>query len=562
MHTTERSREELLAALLDIAGDLTMIRDVETMLQTIVRRTRQLLSSDMAYISLTDFENRETNIRQADGVTTPAYRTLVQPLGTGVLGQVALGLAAYQTSDYLSDRTLNRLSDIDEIVRREGVRAIMGVPLRVGGRVMGALVVAERSAREFSPDEVDLVDSIGKQAAVALDNSMRFERLSEFSESLAGQQKRSAAEVALMNRVLDLDARLMDAVMVEPDIRHILDIGRGVLGCDLRFTDPYGAVIETSSENRIASRRAPDVAPELASLAAPDSVPVLAAGQHLGQLIASRTLDETDRGLLERVAVHVALAILFLRAEKDADLRRQSAFLEELFEGNTRALDRAEMRLQRWGIFPGDALWCVNVATPAQEFRAHLHEFQTLDPGTVMMFHDDHMCMVTAVPDWEIRLRSLFARRGWRLQAGVSGPVNRHQDLPDAHRAAGFALGSLLELDRDGVADGDELGVLGAVLDLARRNALPGRLTAAIDPLLAYDAERGTDLARTAFLYLETDGNVARTGGLLVIHRNTVRQRIERIGTLLGPGWDRSPRRLDVHLALRAHDARVGLRTR
>lgn len=102
--------------------------------------------------------------------------------------------------------------------------------------------------------------------------------------------------------------------------------------------------------------------------------------------------------------------------------------------------------------------------------------------------------------------------------------------------------------------------MLGAVLELARRDALPGRLTSAIDPLLTYDAERGTELARTAFLYLETDGSVARTGELLVIHRNTVRQRIERIGALLGSGWDRSPRRLDVHLALRAHDARIGLR--
>lgn len=433
----ERSREELLTALLDIAVDLTMIRDVETMLQTIVRRTRQLLSSDMAYISLTDFENSQTYIRQADGVATPAYRTLVQPLGTGVLGQVALGLAAYQTSDYLSDHTLNRLSDIDEVVRREGVRAIMGVPLRVGGRVMGALVVAERSPRRFTPEEVDLVDSIGKQAAVALDNSMRFEKLSEFSENLAGQQKRSAAELTLISRMLDLDARLMDAVMVEPDIRHILDIGRGVLGCDLRFADPHGAVIDTTSGDRSNGGAEAAGEPAYAAESLPGSVsgsvPVLAAGQPLGQLIASRPIDEADRGLLERVAVHVALAILFLRAEKDADLRRQSAFLEELFEGRSQALDRAEMRLQRWGIYPGDPLWCVNVATPAQEIRTDLHEFQALDPGSVMMFHDDHMCMVTAVRDWEIKLRSLFARRGWRLQAGMSGPVEQHQDLSLIH---------------------------------------------------------------------------------------------------------------------------------
>ena len=75
---------------------------------------------------------------------------------------------------------------------------------------------------------------------------------------------------------------------------------------------------------------------------------------------------------------------------------------------------------------------------------------------------------------------------------------------------------------------------------------------------MAYDAARGTELTGTAFRYLETDGNVARVAALLHVHRNTVRQRLERITELLGPGWDASPRRLDTHLALRVHDARGG----
>jgi hypothetical protein len=39
-----------------------------------------------------------------------------------------------------------------------------------------------------------------------------------------------------------------------------------------------------------------------------------------------------------------------------------------------------------------------------------------------------------------------------------------------------------------------------------------------------------------------------------------VRQRLTRIGALLGPGWDASPRRLETHLALHVRDAQVGLR--
>ena len=555
-HTTERSREELLSALLDIATDLTMLKDVEIVLQTIAQRTRRLIGSDMAYISMTDFERHQTYINQSDGVATHAYRTLVQPLGTGVLGQVALGLAPYQTSDYLVDDTLNRVEHIDEVVRAEGVRAIMGVPLKVAGRVIGALVVAERSPRQFSLEEIDIVDSIGKQAAVAIDNSMRFEQLRTLTDSLAGEQKRSAAELSVITRILDLDARLMESVMIEPDVRRILDIGRALISADLVFQGPSGTII-TSTES--SATAAPPAVELPTGIDPAEYTPVMAAGEELGRILAARQLDEPEQGLLERVAVHAALAILFLRAERDADSRRQAEFLSELFAGRSAAVDHAELRFKRWGIMPGAPLWCISIAVPSDDFKHRLLEFKPLSENSVMLLHDDHACLVTSVDDWEIKLRAFFARQGWRLQAGTSGAVAIPRHLPDAHRSSLFALGSLQSLGRDGIADGAEFGMVGALLELGRRGELPGHLTASVTPIIDYDAARGTELTRTALLFLETDANVRRTSELLFVHRNTVRQRLERIDQLLGTGWSVSPRRLEIHLALHAHNARVGL---
>lgn len=544
---TERSREDLLAALLDIATDLTMLRDVEIVLQTIAQRTRRLIGSDMAYISLTDFEKNQTYITQSDGVATHGYRTLVQPLGTGVLGQVAIGLAPYQTSNYFDDDSLERVPEIDVLVREEGVFAIMGVPLKVGGRVIGALVVAERTPRRFTLEEIDIVDSIGKQAAVAIDNSMRFAQLSELADHLEGEQQRSAEEIRVISRLVDLDARLMEAVMVEPDLRRILDIGRRVLSAELLFTGPSGT--------RFTPAGAPEFDDAVARPSEVTVIPVMAAGEQLGLLSASRVLDEAGREMLERVAVHAALAILFVRAERDDDSRRQAEFLSDLFEGNNAALDHAELMLRRWGILPGEQLWCIAIATPSPDFKQRFLEHEPLSDGSVLLVHDDHACLVTSLADWEARLRVFFVRQGWHLQAGISSAVGHPRQLPDAHRTSLFALSSLITLGNEGIADGSRLGMLGAVLDLARRGELPSHMTAPLDALLSYDHERGTDLTRTAFLYLETDTNIARTAELLFVHRNTVRQRLERIDALLGQGWNESPRRLEVHLALHAHNA-------
>lgn len=539
-------REELLRVLLDTATDITALRDVEAVLQTIVRRTRALVGTDMAYLALTDVDAGVTAIRHTEGVATHAYRTLRQPLGTGVLGEVARGLAPFQSADYLRDDALVHVPEIDEIVRAEGVHAIMGVPLTVAGRVMGALVVAERHPRVFTPQEVALVDSLGKIAAVALDNSERFEAANRLAEDLVRQQQRSAAELALITQVLELDERLMDAVMVTPDVGRILAIGQSVLGAHLWLRDPDGAVLGATT---------PDPAPSVA----PASAAVTAAGEQLGTVVAGGTLDAPATALLDRIAVHVALALLFARAEEDADLRLQSEVLDDLLERTNVPRERLERRLQRWGLQPGEPLWSIVIEAPESDRRRRLQAVRGLNTRSVMMAaHHDHLCLVTADPDWERSLRPLFAARGWRLRAGLGGPVDDVRQLGDAHRRAELALGSLITLGRDGVLDGAELGLLGALLDLAHRGGLPQSLTAAVDPLREYDRARDTDLTRTAYVYLESDGNVARVAELLHLHRNTVRQRLERIAALLGPGWDASPRRLETHLALRVLQAQTG----
>ncbi|CAM3520867.1 cyclic diguanylate phosphodiesterase [Isoptericola cucumis] len=557
---SHRSREELLRVLLDTATDLTALRDVEALLQAIVRRTRAIVVADMAYISLNDPARGDTYIRRSDGVATAAYRTLRMPLGAGVLGQVATGLAPYQTSQYAEDDAIAHDPEVDEIVRAEGVHAIMGAPLTVAGKVIGALIVADRRPRRYSPEEVGVVESVAAQAAVAIDNSLRFEEIARHAERLDREQRRSAAELTLATRVLELDRRLMDAVMVAPDVRRVLTLGAGVLDCDLRLSDPAGVVLATSEPDR-SDPRDPPAPSRPDPLERPATVvAVTAATEHLGTLAASAPLDEPERALLERVAVHAALALLFARAEEDADLRGQHELHDDLLGVGGRDVprERLDRRMRRWGLHPDDRLWCVAVATPPADLRPRLQVLRAAAARSVLTAHEDHVCLVTADPAWEESLRRTAARNGWRLRVGSGGPAPLG-GLPDAHRRAQLALGSLVTLDRDGVLDGGELGMLGALLGLARSGELPPSLTAGIDPLVAYDAERSADLTRTAFYYLESDGNVARVAELLHLHRNTVRQRLERIGLLLGPGWDVSPRRLDTHLALRVRDAQVGL---
>ena len=85
-----RRRETELAALFDTAGDLAALRDLDAVLQSIVRRARMLLGTDTAYLTLRDDEAGDTYMRVTDGSVSPLFQTLRLSYGDGLGGLVAV----------------------------------------------------------------------------------------------------------------------------------------------------------------------------------------------------------------------------------------------------------------------------------------------------------------------------------------------------------------------------------------------------------------------------------------------------------------------------------------
>ncbi|MEV4086703.1 helix-turn-helix domain-containing protein, partial [Nonomuraea fuscirosea] len=71
--------------------------------------------------------------------------------------------------------------------------------------------------------------------------------------------------------------------------------------------------------------------------------------------------------------------------------------------------------------------------------------------------------------------------------------------------------------------------------------------------VIDYDARRGTALAGTLAAYFGAGGSPSRAAEALHIHVNTVTQRLDRVGRLLGDGWLEPERALEIQLALRLH---------
>ncbi|WP_334137818.1 helix-turn-helix domain-containing protein [Corynebacterium variabile] len=547
MSDTSAADADWLHRRLQSATQLTELRDTESTLQVVVRHTRGLMDADMAYVSFTDFDSNETVIRKTDGVRTGEYASIRQPLGTGVLGRVAIGHASYWTSDYRADEKLHHMGPIDEIVEGEGVRALLGAPLSVAGRVIGALLIAFRSPREFSDTEVDRLESLADQAAVAIDNAQRHEQLMALVESDVDHRgERSDTDIAELSRSLDLDRRLVEAVTSELPSSSLLAIGAQALGCDLWLTDLTGTRRLASSTDRTLPDRTDGT-----------FVTVTAAGQQFGHLLTDRSLNEAEQAVLERVSLHVALWMMLTRAREAVELRDGTEAVSALIDGT---LDAAGARsvLEEWWLHQVER-WCVLVLeTPDPVVDRVVRALSASSPSPVIVApHEGHICVITGDARWVDALPSLFAPRGWTLRGGMTW-VDAPTDLPDAHRTAELSLSAQATLGRTGLSDGTGLGVVAAVLHLGASGGLPTGLIADLTPLTSYDATHHSDLLRTADVYFSADGNVARTATVLGVHRNTVRQRLDRIGELMGKDWNRMPRKLDLQLALRVHTVAPG----
>ncbi|MDQ3615214.1 MAG: helix-turn-helix domain-containing protein [Actinomycetota bacterium] len=76
-------------------------------------------------------------------------------------------------------------------------------------------------------------------------------------------------------------------------------------------------------------------------------------------------------------------------------------------------------------------------------------------------------------------------------------------------------------------------------------------ITGTIGPVLEYDERRGTDLVDTLDAWFTSGARPVETARTLRVHPNTVAQRLDRIGRLLGRGWKDPGRGLDLQMALR-----------
>ncbi|MFJ3903742.1 helix-turn-helix domain-containing protein [Streptomyces sp. NPDC090025] len=542
-----RRRAAALSGLYETAGDLASLRDLEAVLQAIVRRARTLVGTDVAYLLLSDAEAGDTYVRVTDGITTDAFKTGRLAVGTGLGGLVAATAQPYHTADYANDPRFAHSDYVDGVITAEGLVAIQGVPLKFGDQVYGVLFVANRRMRPFLPDEVDLLISLARHAALAIENATLFEEV------------RKAAAVHERLTAVALEGRGADGLA-----QAVAD----VLGGSVLFLDAHDRPLASAGgappEPLAWAAESAAVRAGRASLSRGDTclAPVVAAGEYLGTLFLVRAgLHASDLHALERAAQAAALMLLGERSVAEAELRLRGEILDDLLGAPHRDPEGLRRRAALVGLGLDEAHVVLAARAPHPEHRRRVTELAGAHAarlgGIAGEYGGDTVVVLPGAHAPGPAARDLAETLaggpgGTGATVGAEAAAPGAAGLVEAHRDATRCLDVLLTLGRAGEgASRDELGIHGVLLGQADRTELDRFVTRTVGPLLAHDADRGSELARTALAYFAHDGSLARTAAALYIHVNTLYQRIDRIAALIGQDWRHGDRALHVHLALK-----------
>ena len=184
----EKETENLkqISALNAIAATVSQSLNLEEILDSTLEKVLEVMRIETGAIALTNEQTEELSFTVHRGFP----ERLLQEAGSLKLGQGLTGRAA-QSGEPILVEDISEEADLSKMelgMKEEGFRSFACIPLGAKEKVLGVMDIASHDLRQFSPQDVELLTSIGNQIGVAIDNAGLFHDLSEAYEDLATAQ--------------------------------------------------------------------------------------------------------------------------------------------------------------------------------------------------------------------------------------------------------------------------------------------------------------------------------------------------------------------------------------
>ena len=396
-----------------------------------------------------------------------------------------------------------------------------------------------------------------------------YRQLTQISSRNEGMAELISAMARLTNKsvvIQDKRLRILYSSVQPQFVAHWEDVEQFLRKLDNLPVELQDRHRVTEIENPVLMQALPT--PGLARLVSPIVTKDIGRG-YLSIIGWDTDLDDIDTLVAEHGAAACALEMAKAKAVSDTEKRLRGTFLDRLLIG-----DVSQQEAIRQGErFEHDmALAHVAIVLAWQENNTYsIRRLETLVngvvssknvPALVWQREREAEVLVFCAPDPEnpidssMELAQTFsaeAQRQYpntRVAIGLGQIAREISAWRTSYRDAVQALDLAHRLQTDTPLYIGDLGVYQLILSLQDRDKLMDFCDRTLGTLVEYDHRQHADLIKTLEAFFACHGNLSQTAEMLIVHRNTLLYRMNRINEIAEIDLNRPETRLALHLAL------------
>jgi len=571
-----------LKAIGTLTAAVNAERDLKSLLDLVAATAQDLLDLSYCAVMLPDESGEYLTVAGASGLPDEYIVRINQdrPVRLEVDPQAgAPASRAFRTGTptMVSDLAEEPSSSWTDVATEQGYRSILAVPLLTSTGVLGTLNSYRVTPHDFTAQEVEQLALLAEHATIALTAARILDDLRE--------------QHRLIARSEEIHDRLLSVAVRSGGLPGIASALNELLGCDVVVRDRQGATLAAEPQTALGDDRI-DGLPQSPERPPGEPGLVREVGEHIaadvvldGTVVATvwlldraGHLDSLGVRAMEHASVVLSLELFRQRTATEVEQTLRGELLADLLAGADpqskpirdraglmghdldqphRMLVAAAQTGSRGSAAARDSIDDVEIAQRAAIEAVRLTSRLRPRPliaasrGVVVALWPESV----EAPTGEQLLRRAIAAAPVGATAALAVTKLDRHGIPAAYRSARGALTlSAATGEARPLVTLDDLGAAGLLLQFADPDELRRYAERTIGALRRYDADHGAELLKTLRAYLDSGLDRRETAELLVLHPNTVSQRLRRVETLTGLNL-RSPRSvIDARTALMLTD--------
>jgi formate hydrogenlyase transcriptional activator len=199
----ERDR---LRLLLEVSESIASHRELEELFRDLARRLPQVVPFDYINVVLHEADRDVMRLRflvtSKPSTISPGLELPVDESAGGLVWKTQRPLTV---NDIMQERRFPKLTSM---LRENGVQSFCVVPLTTAQRRLGAMGFGSLQRRDYREAEINFIQQVAKQVAVAVDNALNYQQVQGYQRELAHERDRLQLLLEVNNAVVSrLDLR-------------------------------------------------------------------------------------------------------------------------------------------------------------------------------------------------------------------------------------------------------------------------------------------------------------------------------------------------------------------